>query len=470
MKYPLLLTSLTFFVVGTHPVSGDENSLLFPSQPAAQKSCTVSIKPWFSSGSVTANGAVLPANSLKFSDATNCEFYKWGWQNFLWLTTTTGKDGGLVLNSEPFFDLDLSTGALVNDAGLALRAEKNDSVDEASGNAYVWGKNNLVYFGVHTNDVWAYFTVLNLQSKAQPAANQFPTDAAQLKSIINGAQMVYGKTIQDGETLAIEIKSAWVEASAVPNPSEYVTITSEIPVYDKTTDPLTWTQTSRTKQVQLALVGIHIVGSVAGHKEMVWATFEHQSNAPNDSFKYVGTDKAEHSYSNFDANGAAEQSWLFIPKGTKKSSIPLVSSGFFAGSIEPGNNMKGSTIVSSNGKPIAGQSVYRQSPWGTGAAQPAPGKESNAQNNTDIISINQNVLGQLTDGDVRSNYVLVGATWANDLVPPAKGVVVKGSLTLANTTMETFSQSKNCFDCHNGGDLGGLSHIYNAVNPKLFKP
>ena len=76
---------------------------------------------------------------------------------FLWLTSPTGHNG-LVLSTEPFFDLELPTRALVADANLSLRTEKLDSTRPATKNALVWGDDNLVYFALHTNDVWALLT------------------------------------------------------------------------------------------------------------------------------------------------------------------------------------------------------------------------------------------------------------------------------------------------------------------------
>ena len=80
----------------------------------------------------------------------------------------------------------------------------------------------------------------------------------------------------------------------------------------------------------------------------------------------------------------------------------------------------------------------------------------------------------LVGDDVRKNYILIGATWTSrgeapsddeDLLAPSNHV---GTSTLANTTMETFYQSSNCFSCHKGNMLGtsdgrGLSHIYGEL-------
>jgi len=460
---------------GVNALAQTPNSSLFPSSPPAKATCTADISPWFIQNPITANGVVKPADSLFFSDATNCNFYKWSWQMFLWLTTNTGTDGDLVLNTNPFFDFDLSTGGLVTDADLSLREEKVDSTEEASGNAYIFGDNELVYFGVHTNQTYAFFSEMNIAKQLKPAATQFPTKISDVIPVYLGAYENYGIALQDVQTLAMELKTSWVRASAVPDSSKYVTITASIPTYDKKTDPTKWT-VSGSKPTELALVGIHIVGSVKGRPEMVWASFEHIDNAPNDSFEYLAEDGSTNSYSNFDSgSGKPTKDWLFMSSNISKSSITLVpGKKFFSGSIKANNTVSGGVISSSNESPISGQSVYRQFPWGTkSGVEPTPPAESNKANNTDIISINQNVMSQLAEGDLRANYFLLGATWTNGKIPPGKAhdpAIVKGSLVLANTTMETFIQGQNCFACHSGDPLTGLSHIYGKINPQKFEP
>jgi hypothetical protein len=109
-------------------------------------------------------------------------------------------------------------------------------------------------------------------------------------------------------------------------------------------------------------------------------------------------------------------------------------------------------------------------PWGT-----APPDDT--ANNTDIVSLNANVIGLLAAGDVRKNYILIGTSWVLGGGPPSTGKIV-GTPQMANSTMETFFQPGRCFDCHsddNGNMLGtsagpdgfsgGLSHIWAAILP-----
>ncbi len=118
-----------------------------------------------------------------------------------------------------------------------------------------------------------------------------------------------------------------------------------------------------------------------------------------------------------------------------------------------------------------------------------------AQSNTEIISINNDVISQLTTGDVRSNYVMNGATWTvNGFAPtnffqilgsPSNGAIV-GTSVLSNSTIETTTQGvntvlqpsmqdKTCFTCHissTGTVVGGsnvkgynVSHDFGALLP-----
>jgi hypothetical protein len=109
--------------------------------------------------------------------------------------------------------------------------------------------------------------------------------------------------------------------------------------------------------------------------------------------------------------------------------------------------------------------TLRMNPWGASSNQPPNPLASAAASNTDIISINQSVLTQLTVGDVRANYVMRGSTWTEFGPPdlPFPSGIEVGTSQLANTTMETyqqgtgtFSRSVNCFFCH----TTSVSHVF----------
>ena len=120
----------------------------------------------------------------------------------------------------------------------------------------------------------------------------------------------HGTTLVDADALAVEVKTSWVEASSLPNnASGYITSTAVVPTYN-TSSTTDWKPTGN-KTIQLALVGMHVVGSTAGRPEMIWASFEHFGNTPNPSFEYVNSGGTL-------ANVAQNTSgtWLFSKNGS----------------------------------------------------------------------------------------------------------------------------------------------------------
>ena len=83
------------------------------------------------------------------------------------------------------------------------------------------------------------------------------------------------------------MKSAWVDAAYLPPQvaaSKLLTITAEVPAFQPSAqNGLVVLTSDGTVMAQrtLALVGMHVVGTVANYPEMVWATFETPFNAPD---------------------------------------------------------------------------------------------------------------------------------------------------------------------------------------------
>lgn len=545
--------------------------------------CTVSpsnFAGWFASGKVTANGGVNPADSITFVGNSNCAFFLWSEQMFLWVTSpapATYGGGKFVFESPVFYDvsppdangdrtlsqntgkgvrnfsvrvaqkgpnglpvvfdnngrmldvvqpppgaesklfLQLPDGSQVqpsqvklDQAGNVQFTDKNGKtldaatartakafalhssgrtveiknivqgrnghllflnaqgqvVDveqgQAGGNGVLLSQgNSLVYYSTQVNDVFAYFMTGAKDSKLSPAPTTFPTTQTALNQVTafaQGAPAPYTKqSFPDANALAIELKSAWVEASTLPNNGAgYITLTAVIPTYTKTSTS-TWTS-SGSRQALLAMVGMHVVGSAAGHPEMIWASFERFGNAPNATYSYNSTTGTKTVAQN------TSGTWLF---STTNSPGPF--------NIEYMNWIAATTGVAASiqaaaaGSPppppgtISASDTLRENPFGT----PGSGSGSNTALNTDVISINNSVISQLLSGDLRKNYFMIGSTWTNGGNPADPGVPQLGTNLLANTTMETYHQADNCFSCHqqSGSMLSGLSHIYSALEP-----
>jgi hypothetical protein len=231
-------------------------------------------------------------------------------------------------------------------------------------------------------------------------------------------------------------------------------MSATIPIYDRS-NPNLWKMTGQ-KTVQLAMVGIHVVGSTGsaprkpqGHPEMIWATFEHFANAPRAGYSYINT-----SNSTIPIAQNTNATWLFCATN---------SGGPF--NQEHMNFLSPPNIQANTG------SGFTISPSDTLRVEPFGIDGSNASSNTEVISMNNHVRGMLISGDVRSNYIMTGATWTPFGSPPCPGCGV-GTNLLSNTTMETYQQGSNCFNCHNQspsmlGDASGngLSHVFGPLKP-----
>jgi hypothetical protein len=325
--------------------------------------------------------------------------------------------------------------------------------------ALVTQNGSLIYYVTMVNDVMAYFLTGTKDGGIHPTPTQFPTTGGDRDTIVAFASM-HGKTFPDPNALAIEVKSAWIEASNLANPSQYITTQAVIPTFDTTTNPNQWTPNGQ-KTTTLALVGMHVVGSANGHPEMIWATFEHFGNDPDASFNYNSTTSgANH---NVPQVNPVAGTWLFTATGAT-APFNIVHAQLSSGNIV--GFPAGNAVVASN--------ILRFKPYGAALGiQPNPLIPDDATSNTQVIGIDDSIqsdFAALPGGpDIRTNYYMRGATWTeNGAIPNGSfptGTDV-GTSQLANTTMETFQQtttsfnafSNNCFSCHQTNKLN-VSHM-----------
>lgn len=317
------------------------------------------------------------------------------------------------------------------DPSLAvIDVEQGQAGDSSVLQAQTTANGSLVYYATMVNDVYAYFvTGVKKGAINTVAPNQFPTTTTDRDAIVNFATS-NGKPnppFPDPNALAIEVKSAWVVASGLPNLSSYITTTATIPTYDTSNSNL-WTPTGQ-QTVQLALVGMHVVGSTAGHPEMVWATFEHTGNTPLNTYKYTTNTNATNT-----VNQNTSGTWLFTSNGSGGPfNVPHMS---FTGP----NGTPANAVQSEAGFSISPSDTLRQEPFGVDGG--------NVFENTEVISTDHLILSFLASGDIRGNYIMTGATWTPFGSNPTFSNLGVGTNLLANTTMETYAQGSNCFGCH----------------------
>jgi hypothetical protein len=344
----------------------------------------------------------------------------------------------------------------------------NTVVGDSEGNVQMTQAGSLIYYGIAVNDVYAYYVTKINPLVTNNTSVLFPTTQADLTAIQTFAT-TKGHTLLDPNSLAMEIKTAWVDASTLPNPNDYITMSAVVPTYDKTTNPALWTQKTATQTIKVALVGMHVVGSVSGHPEMVWSTFEHVGNTPNVSYAFLDPSSAQQNQPADPVNSTTK--WLFC------------------GATSPAANFTANAAVTSSPAGIQainsttsvqGTSALRLAPWGAPNNQkPNPLVTSIAASNTQIISLNNDIHSQMNAQDVRSKYLFLGATWTEGGAAPSTnwngtnvpGVVV-GTSHLANSTLETFTQSETfvqgnfpgpgCFSCHITNTVS-VSHVFGTT-------
>ena len=448
---------------------------------------------WFVSGKVTKNGMVSAANSMDFANTNNSDFYKWSYRMFLWITSPKNENTR-VFDSQTFYDVAPANsnnkralikhepGVFRNFSPQLLQTRNKslglDEVEQgqAGGSDVLMTKNgSLVYYTLMVNDVMAVYRTMN------PGNNKLrlPSDSSEMATVVEFGKDILGVDIEDPNALAMELKLSWVEASSLSNPEDYVKIDAIIPTYAKDKENKMWVSTGDIDTVQLALTGMHVVGNTKGHPEMLWATFEHGRNTPQDTYNYVNTDEDI-----VTVPFSSEGDYLFCKSGASKP----------ANESHMSMHYTEDTIFAKDGFTISASNTKLDHAWGAASdTTPNPLVTSVAESNSEVISLNSSVIGMLEDGDVRKNYILIGCTWTQNggypysgygevNYPIVNGDTVKGlgaavgTSRLANSTMETYMQADNCFNCHNnytkentvlanqkkGGYLS-LSHIYSDL-------
>jgi hypothetical protein len=317
---------------------------------------------------------------------------------------------------------------------------------QADGSVLMAQNGSLVYYALTVNNVYALYRTM--QGASVPANTRFPVTQADLNTITSFAAANGQPPVIDSEALAIELKSAWIESSSLADASTFIQMKAIVPTYD-TSNPNDWVQTG-THTTMLAMVGMHVVGSTGstnpannvnhGHPEMLWATFEHLSNGPAATYTYSKTPSG---------TGTVTQNtvgdWLFSSNG---SAGPFNQPHMQVGA--PGHLLSISPFT------VSPSDTRREKPWGLDGTASA----GNAQ----VISINNTVRSLLDPADLRRNYFHEGTTWTilgGNTTPTSNQV---GTNKLSNTTMETYTQGGNCFNCH-GTNTTAVSHIFADTDP-----
>jgi hypothetical protein len=153
-------------------------------------------------------------------------------------------------------------------------------------------------------------------------------------------------------------------------------------------------------------VGIHVVGSAAGHPEMIWATFEHFANTLGARYTYNSNSGVKTEAQN------TVGTWLFAAgDGPAPFNSAYMKFCVNASSSAPCTSGDIGDILAFLGHTINPSATLRSKPWVAASdISPNPIDGSATASKTETISINKSISGMMTNGGVRNNDFMTDAT------------------------------------------------------------
>jgi hypothetical protein len=415
--------------------------------------------------------------------ASECPFYRGGWQNFL-VALQPGATGAPALLGYPTIATVFSP-----KVPYAANRSKLGDIKQAGGREIVIDQNgNSLYYGIHVNQAYADFIHAN-QLETADALQAYPSDPVK-KTL----------TFPPG---VVEFKSAWQivegdDAAVAAQTAGFVSATTTVPTLGQ--DPATHRivedrNTPRT--VVVRLLAIHVVFSLPGHPELVWASFEHSAGTPDTRASDLERDVAP---TIGGANPTTADPLNLMNDTIVAPDDHILYKGGTAAKLANQATAETSLMLVGQKFPGQGTSIYRMFPASkSNTIDPDPAITS-LNHNVEALFAQAQAANQLAPGDMRGHYRLVGAQWMdkprffkldsslqNDetspflsdhverqgdhtvLVPAVslgtltKELVANGSDSdlsilagedrLSSTAMESFTQGpasfNNCFTCHN---------------------
>lgn len=359
-----------------------------------------------------------------------CQFHQFSWQWFLALMNTTPDNKSRYYQNQPEYPMLQATGTnSCTSTDPKPRLFVRTSKDDDPTNDFILPERigqaggDATIYDRNGNVVFYEVRFSRGMCSQDPSNPMFPAGTTELK-----------------------ISYRIITPAEAPN---YVTIKADV-VGDPTEE-------------LLGMVGFHFVKSTGSHPEFIWATFEHKDNVPECQVPAA----------------AGAPAWSFTSgqcPGQLPNSVNSQICNFNAAS--PG------TVIS-GGTPSQICRVYHNSS--------KPGDNQYEANVADIDMLNTQLVGPsgFVTGlpassplAVLKNYMLVGALWVTDPTKPADLPNQRGSIQLANATMETTYQqadsqsnplpytgtsnlqpARNCFACHGytPGNNVALSHIIGTI-------
>lgn len=408
--------------LGLPPVGQAAEPLMMPSHSQGGAELCPASAAWFD--------PKAPEAKFEFDDSKNCAFHQWAVQELLYLMQPGDKEKARFLemaspqaafpskgDPKPYpgspntqFKLGAGMAILRSSQGESnaapsvvflprtLKTENTTFEGHTQAGSFavlIDQKGQVVYYTAQVNKIYYDFIRDNGYYKKEayaniPAATTFPVGT-------------------------LEVKSSWriaeTEGKTYISPDDqktYYTVPGKI-CQDS--------GCKSTVSATMALVGFHVVGTVKGHPEMVWATFEHKKNVPDCKDTPRSGDYSLYPTGKNCGKAPFWENCNQIPKPDSKTP----------------------------------SDVCRAYPYG----EIEPVDQRQRDNTANIRSINDSYARIAREkGYVWENYFYAGAVWTTGETDPSTRLIkldnasIRGSKKAANTSLESFTQEKNCLHCH----------------------
>jgi hypothetical protein len=409
--------------------------------------------------------------------ASECPFYRGGWQNFL-IATHPDATGAPAFLTWPNIDTMFTS----TKPKVANRAVLGD-IKQAGGRQILIDQNgNPIVYGIQVNQAYADFINKHNLKTADAIRNADP--------------MIF---FPAG---VVELKSAWQIVEPGMPTDKWITVTTSVPTLSLDANHNIVEDKNTPRTVTVRLLALHVVYTLPGHPEFIWATFEHSNGTPDTKAADGHRDVAPIHPGDVNPN-------LMDPEGRRDMTVVATSDYvlYKSGTVANGANQAiaetNLTFDATAQKfPSQQTSIYRMFP---------ASKSNTTEPDAAITSLNSNVEAlfaqtTLDANDKRGHYRLVGAVWMdkpgffglnaslqNDETSPfaqkadfvtditAHGTdsdfsILAGEDRLSSTAMESFTQAPdsfpNCFTCHNTQAVTakGVPLNHDASGVKLLDP
>jgi hypothetical protein len=363
--------------------------------------------------------AILPAQE------NECGFYNWAQQTFLHVTQPSSTQAPAFIDYPDFGStFHLKSTEIQGAPRLVLNGGFNQAGE--FGGVLVDQNHSPIFYSIHINQAFANFV-------QQEGINQLN----RLLALPEEGGISASTQFPPG---AVELKAAWKIVDPGEDSRDYFTLPTRVPLLKNNDGKVV--PSGEYRNATVALLGLHVVGSVQDHPEFIWASFEHVNSEGEPNL----VPSALH-------NPISGQIQNLTNKG---SNYPLFAQAQGANHYSP------QAIDEASQKFSHSTSIFRVFPASL---------SKQSEEDEEVASLNASMTALFTRSDPnaqdpRRHYRMIGAVWLDD--PGAdrpEGVfkadrffenteghtILAGEDAMSNMAMESFTQISHphCFSCHN---------------------